>query len=167
MSMPRKAASRSRATARMGQGVPAPQPDVILDFLFDAGLLFVSIQNIGERPALNVSVEFDRPLVGLGGRRQISDLPLFKNLEFLAPRKAITAFLDTAGAYFARREPTKIFARIAFHDSEGRAYGREIRHDLEIYREIGYVVAPASLRPASSVTAAADRTHPGSHPRGG
>lgn len=148
--MPRKGTSRSRAprsTARTAQDVRAPQPDVILDFVFDAGLLFVSIQNIGERPALNVSVAFDRPLVGLGGTKKISDLALFKNVAFLAPRKAIAAFLDTSEAYFARNEPTKISARIIFHSSEGRAYAREIRHDLEIYREIGYIVAPTSAPP--------------------
>ncbi len=139
--MLRKGDSRSRAPRSTGQArpAPAPQPDVIVDFIFDAGLLFVSIQNIGERPALNVSVVFDQRLVGLGGKKEISDLPLFKNIEFLAPRKVITAFLDTSESYFARNEPTKISARVTFRNSDGGEYDRKVRHDLEIYREIGYI----------------------------
>ena len=31
-----------------------PRPDVIVDFLFEDGNLFVSVQNIGSHPALRV-----------------------------------------------------------------------------------------------------------------
>lgn len=119
------------------------QPNVIVDFVFDAGLLFISVKNIGERPALAVSVTFDQRLVGVGGTKEISALPLFRNIEFLPPQREIRAFLDASAAYFARKEPTKISARIAFRDPDGGRYAREVAHDLEIYREIGYVVRPA------------------------
>jgi len=36
-----------------------PRPDVIIDFLFEDGMLFVAVQNIGSQPALQVHVAFD------------------------------------------------------------------------------------------------------------
>lgn len=78
-------------------------PEVIVDFVFEDGLLFVSLRNIGSRPAYAVSTRFDKPFRGLHGTRTISELRLFRRLEFLAPGREIRAFLDSSAAYFARR----------------------------------------------------------------
>jgi hypothetical protein len=116
-----------------------PRPDVIVDFDFRDGLLFVSVRNIGARPALGVTTTFDRKLPGLGGAKDVASLPLFTGLEFLAPGKEIETLLDTAASWFARRRATKITARVAYRDPEGKQYRATIAHNLEIYRELGYV----------------------------
>lgn len=115
------------------------RPDVIVDFVFDDGLFFISIRNIGDRPAFKVRTEFDKRIFGVEGDKEISALPLFKNIEFLAPQREIVTFLDTSASYFGRGEPTKISARISYRDSSGKEYATTINHDLEIYREMGYV----------------------------
>ncbi len=135
---------RQRPAAAASHDVPVPEPDVIVDFVFDAGMLFIVVRNIGAGAATKVSIVFNQPLVGVGGHKEISGLPVFKNVEFLPPQKEITAFLDTSASYFARNQPTKVSARVRFRDAAGRTYSREIHHDLEIYREIGYVVRPGS-----------------------
>jgi hypothetical protein len=118
----------------------APQrPEVIVDFVFEAGRLFIAVKNIGDKPALKVSVTFDHKVFGLGGTKEISALPLFKNIEFLAPQREIATFLDSSAAYFSRQEPTLVAAHISFQDSRRRRYRTTIRHDLQIYRDIGYV----------------------------
>lgn len=125
-----------------GSELKAPEtsgPDVILDFIFDEGLFFISINNIGDKPAYKVSVKFDSKIYGLGGTKEISALPLFKNIEFLAPQKQIATFLDNSNSYFSGKGPTKISARISFLDSAERKHVVTINHDLEIYREIGFV----------------------------
>ena len=114
-------------------------PDVILDIIFDDGLLFISINNIGNKPAYKVSVEFDCRIYGLGGTKEVSALPLFRNIEFLAPQKQIVTFLDHSDSYFKGKGPTKISARISFLDAAERNHVVTINHDLEIYREIGFV----------------------------
>jgi hypothetical protein len=116
-----------------------PRPDVIVDIDFDGGLLYIVIRNIGERPALDVTTTFDRKLLGLGGGTDISALPLFRNVAFLAPNKEIRTLLDTAASWFARRRATKITARVAYRDADGEHYRGRMTHDLEIYREIAYV----------------------------
>ncbi|HYR76749.1 MAG TPA: hypothetical protein VEM96_12995 [Pyrinomonadaceae bacterium] len=76
-------------------GDSAGRPEVIVEFLFDHGLLFISLRNIGDRPAIGVSVKFDKKIVGPDRKKDISALPLFRNLEFLGP--GTLTFADNAG----------------------------------------------------------------------
>ena len=48
--------ARRGAAARTTGGADSPRPEVIVDFVFDDGLLFVSVENIGEKPAREVTV---------------------------------------------------------------------------------------------------------------
>ncbi len=116
-----------------------PRPEVILDFIFDDGIFFVAVENIGERPALKVTVHFDSRIMGLGGSKEISALPLFQNIEFMAPHKRIMTFLDSSAAYFNRGEPTRISVKITYKDAAGVKYETPIRHDLKIYKDISYL----------------------------
>lgn len=116
-----------------------PKPDVIVDFIFEDGLLYISIENIGERPAHKVSTKFNKAFHGVGGAQEMPKLALFKNIAFLAPKKKITTFLDTSTAYFSRKEPTDITATVFYLDEAGTAYKKIIGHDLKIYTDIGYV----------------------------
>lgn len=119
-----------------------PAPDVVLDVEFERGLLFLVVANIGDRPALAVQVRFEKPFRGLGGTTDVSGLRLFRRIEFLPPGKEIRTLLDASAAYFARREPSKLAATIAFRDEAGRRRERRIVHDLGIYRDIAYVDGP-------------------------
>jgi hypothetical protein len=118
----------------------AQDPDVIVDFVFEDGLLFVALRNIGPRPAYDVSTRFDKPFHGLDGTREISALRLFRRVAFLAPGREIRAFLDTSAAYFRRREPTRITAVVGYRTAAGERREHTLRHDLGVYRELGYVL---------------------------
>lgn len=115
------------------------EPEVIVDFVFEDGLFFISIRNISDKPTFNVSIKFDKKILGVEGSKEISELPLFKNIEFLPPKKEIVTFLDTSASYFKRGEPTKISTRISYQDFKGTKYTTTINHDLDIYKEIGYI----------------------------
>ncbi len=116
------------------------RPDVIVDFRFESGLLYVALINLSGVPAYRVSVRFAKAFRGLGGDCAVSELRMFRRIEFLAPHKRIETLLDSSRAYFARREPAVIKAEVIFRDARRRIYQREIRHDLGIYKEISYVV---------------------------
>jgi len=115
------------------------RPEVIVEFLFDRGLLYISVNNIGNRPAISVSVKFDKKVLGLGGTKEISALAVFKNIEFLGPQREIVSLLDSSSSYFKRKQPTKISALITYQDLEKRRYEISIKHDLEIYRDLVFV----------------------------
>ena len=115
------------------------EADVIVDFSFEGGLLFVEVANLGDLPAHRVRIRFEPPFSGLGGARRASSLSLFRRLEFPAPGKRIRAFLDRSDSYFARKEPTRIDVAVSWLDDDRRKRVRELRHDLEIYRDLAYV----------------------------
>lgn len=137
--MAKRSSHVSQPVALADQDVRA-RPDVIIEFLFDQGLLHLALRNIGDRPAIAVSVKFDKKIVGLGGLKDISTLPVFRQLEFLGPGREILVFIDQSHSYFAGKQPTRISARVSYSDSEKRKHEVTINHDLEIYRELPYFV---------------------------
>jgi hypothetical protein len=124
--------------------------DVILDVVFDRGLLFLVVENIGDRPAIGVRVKFEQRFSGVEGAKRMDRLALFRKLEFLAPHKSIEVFLDRSASYFARDEPTKLTAAISWRTPEGVRRDSTVHHDLEIYRDLGYIdrEVPERGRPA-------------------
>jgi hypothetical protein len=117
---------------------------VIIEFLFDRGFFHICVRNIGDRPAVGISTRFNKKITGLGGRKEISTLPLFRNIEFLGPGREIVMLLDASDSYFSRKQPTKISARMTYSDLAQTKYEATINHDLEIYRELPYLEASAS-----------------------
>jgi hypothetical protein len=115
------------------------ESDVLLDVVFERGLLFLVLANVGDRPARSVRVKFAGPLTGLGGSKRIDRLALFRKLEFLAPHKSIEVFLDRSADYFAREEPTRLTAAVSWRTPEGERRATAIDHDLEVYRDLGYI----------------------------
>ena len=129
-------AEGARSTA--SSGVPALRPEIILDFDFEDGALFISLENIGARPAHDVRTELKPAIHGLGGRQAISDLPLFRSIAFFPAGKRIRFLLDSSAAYFGRNEPVRLAAHIRYADDQGNRIETVIEHDLEIYRSLPY-----------------------------
>ena len=132
------------------------QPDVYVDFLFEKGLLFILIKNNSDAPALEVRVDFDQEFSGVGGRVWISQLEIFKHLEYLAPRKEIKIFLDVASTYFSRirlgevvkgigipilsiREPTELELGLSWKSEQQEKFNKKIKHNLIIYKDLGFL----------------------------
>jgi hypothetical protein len=113
------------------------RPEVILDFTNEEGLLTIHLKNIGARPAYAVKTAFDRPFHGLDGKKCISEMRVFRNLEFMAPGKDLSQFIDVLGNYAKRKEPMRIAATISYRDREGKRYQERIVHNLRIYLELG------------------------------
>jgi hypothetical protein len=122
------------------------ESEVILDVIFDRGLLFLAVANIGDRPAHEVRIRFKRAFTGLGGTRKMHLLALFDRLEFLAPRRSIEVFLDRSASYFAREEPTTLTATITWRTGDGEQRKSTVNHDLEIYRDLAYIEREVSTR---------------------
>ncbi len=117
-------------------------PEVLVDFIFDLGLFFIEIKNIGSGSAHNISINFDKEIKGLGGQKIFSELPLFKSIGFMPPDKAIRTFLDKSDAYFSRHEPETISLKIHYQDKKGNSYSEKITHHLGIYRDLAFLVKP-------------------------
>jgi len=124
-----------------GKGDPGVlRPEIIFDIDFVNGLLFISLRNIGVRPAYSVKTRLSPSFKGLDGTQEFNGLPIFDNIEFFAPAKEIRFLLDSASAYFARQEPVAIAAQLSYRDDQGSEFQSVIRHNLEIYRSLAYLV---------------------------
>jgi len=134
--------SLAMPAARSRPASNAPRPDVIIDFHCDQGLLFISLKNIGERSAYSVSTKFDKPLLGLGGEKTISDLQVFRCVEFVPPGKEFTQFVDPISAWFQQGRPTRYNITITYADRDGKKFRERITHNLDIYRDLGYISSP-------------------------
>jgi hypothetical protein len=55
--------------------------DVMLDVVFDRGLLFLVVTNTGDRPAHSVRVKFDKAFGGVGGTKKVQRLAAIPGVE--------------------------------------------------------------------------------------
>ncbi len=123
----------------MGNRKKAFDLDVIVDLVFDEGLLFLCLRNIGARPARDVSVSFDQDIARPHGDGLINELRLFRCVPFLGPGRSVDVFVGTSAAYFASGQPERIVATVAYLDSRGKRRRGRLEHDLGIYADLGYV----------------------------
>lgn len=116
----------------------APDDGVVVDVVFEGGVLFLELANLADRPALKVACTFEPPLVDAQGR-DVSKLPLFSHVEFLGPRRRIRTLLDSSAGYFAREAPTRVSVAVEFERPGGGRRDTQVAHDLEIFRELAYL----------------------------
>jgi len=127
----RRPAARPTARPAAGRG-----PEVVLDLECDSGRAHLVLVNTGDAVAVDVRVEFSRPLEGLGGEVRVSDLALFKGLGVLRPGREFRVFWDSTPRLFEKGRVGAFEAAVVWRDLGGRAYGARYRHDLAVFREL-------------------------------
>ena len=118
---------------------PEKNPDVIVDFEYDEGLLFIVIENIGNDSAYNTSVRFNKKILGMQKTKNISSLRVFQSLKFLPPGKKIKILVDLFQFYLACKQPMKISTVIFFRNKLKQIFQNSIQHDLSIYKDFAEI----------------------------
>jgi hypothetical protein len=126
--MPPKAPQRSE-----GGG---PRPQVILDFEYENGLIFISLQNVGSAPAHDVSVKFDKPLLGLGGEKRVGSMKMFTELTYLPAGKKLRTLVDTFQSYRARKQPMRVSTVVTYRGERRARFREKSTHNLAVYQDI-------------------------------
>ena len=117
-----------------------PDDGVIVDVVFEDGVLYLELTNLASRPAISVACAFDPPLVDAAGR-DVSKLRLFKKMEFLGPERRVRTLLDSVPGYFARKAPTRTVVSVKYKRPGDRTFTTTtVTHDLAVYRELSYRV---------------------------
>jgi hypothetical protein len=117
----------------------AAQPDdgVVVDIAFEDGVLYLELANLANRPALDVKCSFDPTLVDVEGR-DVSELRLFRRVEFLGPGRRLRTLLDSVPGYFNREAATRTVVTVEFARPGQKRRATTVTHDLELYRELAY-----------------------------
>lgn len=112
---------------------------VVVDVVFEDGVLYLELTNLADRPALNVACSFDPPVVDLQGR-DVSQLRVFRRVEFLGPRRRVRTLLDSVPGYFGRKGPPRVAVSVEYERPGTPRRVVDVMHDLELYRELAYRV---------------------------
>lgn len=110
---------------------------VVVDVVFESGLLFLELVNLGDRPALDVSCSFEPALADVQGRN-VSELRLFRGLALLAPGRRIRTLLGPSSDY---GESVTVVVR--YSRSNGKTQRSRVTHDLAAFAELAFVVSGA------------------------
>jgi hypothetical protein len=119
--------------------VAATDDGVVVDVVVEEDVLFLELVNMADRPALNVRCVFDRALVDVQGR-DVSELRLFRHVEFLGPRSRVRTLLDSVPGFFGRRGPRRVSVTVEYNRPGSARCETKVTHDLELYRELAYRV---------------------------
>lgn len=114
-----------------------PDDGVVVDVVFEDGVLYLELANLATRPALDVRCSFDPPLVDLQGR-DVSELRLFRRVAFLGPGRRLRTLLDSVPGYFGRAAPARTVVTVEYERSGQPRRATTVTHDLELYRELAY-----------------------------
>lgn len=138
---PRRSSGSAAARRKEDPGTPARTSArsacVVLDLEMADGRAHLLLANCGDAVATDVRVTFSRPLVGVGGRIVLSDLPLFAHLGVLRPGKVLRVFWDSSPVLLAGREAQPFEATVRWTEpGVARRVQRRAtyRHDPAIFR---------------------------------
>jgi hypothetical protein len=116
----------------------APDDGVVVDIVFEAGVLYLELANLADRPALNVSCTFDPRLADVEGR-DVAELPLFRNVPFLGPRRTLRTLLHSHAGFFAGKTPTRLTIVVEYERPNEPRRATEVAHDLEVFRDLAFL----------------------------
>ena len=114
-------------------------PDVIVDFEYSEGVIFIVIENIGGDSAFDVQTKFSKKILGMQKTKDISSLKIFKLLRFLPPAKKIKIPVDLFRFYLLGKQPLQISVTVFFRNKTKQKFRNSISHDLSIYRDISKI----------------------------
>lgn len=110
------------------------RPRVIVDFVLEKEVFYLSILNGSAQGAYDVCVVFDVPVLGHNGTKNITELPIVKNIPYLAPFKSIQLFIDPIDLFFTHLQQGEVEIETHYKDRKNCAYKDKNKHDLNIYK---------------------------------
>jgi hypothetical protein len=114
----------------------APADDgVVVDVVLEDGVLYLELANLSDRPALNVACSFDPRLVDVQGR-DVSELRVFRHVDFLGPRRRVRTLLDSVHGHFGRKGASQFAVAVGYERPGAARVESKVTHDLELYREL-------------------------------
>ena len=117
----------------------ATDDGVVVDVVFEDGVLYLELANLADRPALNVRCSFDPKLIDVQGRN-VAELGVFRHAPFVGPRRRIRTLLDSVAGWFGREGAARVTVAVEYERPGEQRRATKVTHDLELYRELAYRV---------------------------
>ena len=107
-------------------------PLIITDFCLVDGGLYLDIINVSDIPAHNVCHECSHPIPSVGGSRNLAELPVMRNVPFMAPRKHIRLFVDPIETFLHFWQEEQLRIRTIYKSPQGASCRMDSVHDPRI-----------------------------------
>ena len=111
----------------------APDDGVVVDVVFEDGVLYLELLNLSGIAVFALSGAF----VDAQGR-DVSELRLFRYVEFLGPGRRVRTLLDSVPGYCGRQGATRFAVAVEYERPGEPRRATKVTHDLELYRELAY-----------------------------
>ena len=122
------------------KGIKSLPALIVVDFEIDAAMVFLSIRNTGDTAAINLKIKPSVPIIGLNGKKDLSELEIFKEISYMAPLKEFRIFVDSYDSFFRHLKKTQIGFNISYQDENDMSYKKKITHDLKIYSDLIFFI---------------------------
>ena len=125
-------ASLLQAVETQKQRENLERPYVLADFDSESsGVVTFVIQNLGNSPAKNVSIEIEPPPVDFRGR-QLNEISLLaKPIGFLPPGRTLRQVIDASFRFLEAGKPRKFKITTKYASAFGETFKEVVDHDLE------------------------------------
>lgn len=117
---------------------------LIVDILPIDGIMFVRLLNLEPYPLKKVTIEFNQPLPGPGGR-PLNDLNIFQRLRYLAPGREIDVPAGRDATFLKSLRNPVLQISIRLQLPKQRTHKYTIEHDLSIYEDLPLIQSGSTL----------------------
>jgi hypothetical protein len=116
------------------------EPQIIVDFEIEDGLVFISIINHSDVAAVNLQVRPDCQIPGMNGTVDVTSFAMFRRITFMAPGKKLKTLVDRYETFFKNMKRTVISFDITFQNEQREKFNKTIKHDLKIYKDLIFFI---------------------------
>lgn len=97
--------------------------------------MFIIIANVGFSSAHRISIRCDKEIRDFRGK-QITEMAIFRRIEFMPPGKRIRLFVNNFAAYLEEKQPLRTIFTVTYFDRKQKKQTDVIRHNLTMFKGI-------------------------------
>lgn len=112
------------------------RPYVFLDFDMMNGKFDLSISNLGNRVAHNVTFELINDVENSRGKKLSEKDVIKKGISYFPPQRRFIFGFDYAQSFLSRDTAKFLHFKIKYFDGNGKDYEDEFKYDLTVYNDI-------------------------------
>ena len=123
------------------------RPYVVVDFEFQRFLVYISIRNVGQTPATDVSITFDQPLKAAGSTKDPNQAAVFTGpIPMIAPRRNIRVTFGVSHMLLSQPGiPQRYTATIKYRTIGGKSREYTDTYVLDLTQYADAAVDPKGL----------------------
>lgn len=112
------------------------RPYVLIHFdIRNDGAIYLAVENFGNTPALNITIDFTPPIIDHRGR-SVQGLSTFqKPIRFMPPKNILKQFIGVGHDFLSQGKDVNFIINVCYESPQGGSYREAHQIDLSYLRE--------------------------------